>query len=173
MPRKLNQRVPKDLETIVLKCLRKDPGDRYGTAEALGQDLRRFVRGDPIEARAEPAVQRFCRFLRRNRTRLIVTAALLVVMMVCTAFGFALAKERSQRRRSVYVTMVEQAIIAIELGQRPSVVKSEEVSFEAYPGDVDEWGADYCPSVLARALENLEEAKRLNWEFPSRLQCST
>ena len=54
-PRQLNPRVPVDLETIVLKCLRKDPGDRYGTAEALGQDLRRFVRGDPVEARPQPA----------------------------------------------------------------------------------------------------------------------
>jgi serine/threonine-protein kinase len=50
-PRRVNPRVPKDLETVVLKCLRKDAADRYGTAEALGQDLRRFVRGDPIEAR--------------------------------------------------------------------------------------------------------------------------
>jgi serine/threonine protein kinase len=52
-PRQLNPAVPKDLETMVLKCLRKDPADRYGTAEALAQDLRRFVRGDPIEAKAE------------------------------------------------------------------------------------------------------------------------
>jgi serine/threonine protein kinase len=46
-PRSEDPRVPEDLETIVLKCLRKDPGDRYGTAEALAQDLRRFARGDP------------------------------------------------------------------------------------------------------------------------------
>ena len=52
-PSKVNPRVPKDLETIVLKCLRKDAGDRYGTAEAVGQDLRRLVRGDPVEARPQ------------------------------------------------------------------------------------------------------------------------
>ena len=51
-PRQLNSRVPVDLETMVLKCLRKDAGERYGTAEALSQDLRRYVRGEPIEARA-------------------------------------------------------------------------------------------------------------------------
>jgi serine/threonine protein kinase len=43
-PRKVSAQIPKDLETIVLKCLRKDSNDRYGTAEALAQDLRRFVR---------------------------------------------------------------------------------------------------------------------------------
>ena len=53
-PRQSNPKVPKDLETIVLKCLRKDAGDRYGTSEALAQDLRRFVRGDEIEARPQP-----------------------------------------------------------------------------------------------------------------------
>jgi serine/threonine-protein kinase len=52
-PRKLNPRIPKDLETIVLKCMTKDPVRRYNTAEALAQDLRRFVRGDPIEARPQ------------------------------------------------------------------------------------------------------------------------
>jgi serine/threonine protein kinase len=57
-PRRMNPRIPKDLETIVLKCVRKAPGDRYATAEALAQDLWRFVRGDPIEARPQLAEAR-------------------------------------------------------------------------------------------------------------------
>ena len=60
-PGKVNLRVAKDLETIVLKCLRKDSGDRYGTAEAVGQDLRRFVRGDAIEAKPEARHERVFR----------------------------------------------------------------------------------------------------------------
>jgi len=74
-PRRRNPRVPRDLETVVLKCLRKDPGDRYGTAEALAQDLRRFLRGDPIEARPQPAWERISRKAWRNRGKL--TAACL------------------------------------------------------------------------------------------------
>lgn len=66
-PRKLNPRVPKDLETIVLVCLQKDPGDRYGTAEALAQDLRRFVRGDPIERRPPGRWEILSRRARRHR----------------------------------------------------------------------------------------------------------
>ncbi|MBI4583759.1 MAG: serine/threonine protein kinase [Planctomycetes bacterium] len=68
--RKINPRVPRDLETIVLKCLRKDPADRYGTAEALGQDLRRFVRADPIEARPQGRWERILRRLARQKLRL-------------------------------------------------------------------------------------------------------
>ncbi|MBN1422025.1 MAG: protein kinase [Planctomycetes bacterium] len=75
--RRENPRIPKDLETIVLKCLQKDPADRFGTAEALAQDLRRLVRGDPIEARPQPAWERFTRRIKRQRVR-------------CAAFGLAL-----------------------------------------------------------------------------------
>jgi len=71
-PRQLNGRVPQDLETIVLKCLRKDTGDRYGTAEALGQDLRRFVRGDPIEARPQSTEGRLGRRFWRYRAAILL-----------------------------------------------------------------------------------------------------
>ncbi len=82
-PRKVNPRVPKDLETIVLKCLRKDAGGRYGTAEALGQDLRRFVRGNPIEARPQPEWERLTRRLWRHKGRLLT--ALLAILFLLAA----------------------------------------------------------------------------------------
>ena len=49
-PRQLDRRVPRDLETIVLKALAKEPGERYATAGELAEDLRRFIAGEPIRA---------------------------------------------------------------------------------------------------------------------------
>ncbi len=79
--RKVNPRIPRDLETIVLKCLRKDAGDRYGTAEALAQDLRRFVRGDPIEARPESRLEVVSRRLWRKRKGMAVAALLGLLLL--------------------------------------------------------------------------------------------
>ncbi len=93
-PRKIDSRVPKDLETIVLKCLRKEAVDRYGTAEALGQDLRRFVRRDFIEARPPGAWDVFVRRVFRYRRMLLAAAGIATLLLVCAALAWRLRIER-------------------------------------------------------------------------------
>lgn len=81
-PRKLVPSIPRDLETICLKCLEKSPSQRYASAEALADDLRRFLDHRPIQARPTPSWERAAKWVRR-RPRLAagLLAALLLVFM--------------------------------------------------------------------------------------------
>src|SRR5207248_10695662 len=64
-PRKLDPKIPRDLETIVLKAMAKEPARRYQTAGELAEDLRRFLADRPVKARRSSAVERAWRWCRR------------------------------------------------------------------------------------------------------------
>jgi WD40 repeat protein/tRNA A-37 threonylcarbamoyl transferase component Bud32 len=80
-PRSFNRQVDRDLETICLKCLQKDSSRRYASAQALADDLDRWLRGDPVRARPISRRQRVVRWVRR-RPHLAALAALLVLALV-------------------------------------------------------------------------------------------
>jgi serine/threonine protein kinase len=82
-PRRLNDKIPRDLETICLKALAKAPARRYATARDLADDLRRFLRGEPIRARPVGRWERLGRWCRHNP----VAAGLLLAVSLSSAFG--------------------------------------------------------------------------------------
>src|SRR5262249_20791129 len=65
-PRRLRPELARDLETVCLKCLEKEPARRYASAEALANDLRRFLRGEPVQARPARWSERVWKWARRR-----------------------------------------------------------------------------------------------------------
>src|SRR5262249_41631734 len=83
-PRNLDRRVDRDLETICLKCLAKDPAKRYSSAYALVEDLDRWLHGEPIHARPASGQERLWRWCRRNPMVAGLTAAVVLLLMAGT-----------------------------------------------------------------------------------------
>lgn len=97
-PRDLNPNVPRDLESICLKCLRKKPAERYQSAEALAEDLDRFLLGHPVHARPVGNVERLRRWAKNHQS---LAAGLFLLMMAGVAIVFfAVRYAREQRDRS-------------------------------------------------------------------------
>jgi WD40 repeat protein/serine/threonine protein kinase len=84
-PRRLNRRIPVELETIVLKAMEKNPSDRYVTALELAEDLRRFLGDQPIRAKRPSWLQRLRKLVRRHRAVVTVAAATLAVALVVSS----------------------------------------------------------------------------------------
>ena len=114
--RTINPRVPKDLETIVFKSLEKDPDDRYRTAEALSQDLRRFARGEPVEARMQSRWRSTLKLAWRYRNRAGVAVSVALLVLTSGTLLLEYRQESHRERSARYRTLVEEAVMRIQLG---------------------------------------------------------
>jgi eukaryotic-like serine/threonine-protein kinase len=88
-----------DLDTIVLKALRKRPAQRYASAEAFALDLQRYLQGQPVAARADSALYRLAKFASRNK--LMVGAASLAAAALVVGAGLSLWQARAARAQTV------------------------------------------------------------------------
>jgi WD40 repeat protein len=99
-PRRLNDRIPRDLETITLKAMAKEPRKRYASAADLAADLRRWLNGQSILARPVGPVERLARWCRRSPALAaasgLAAAALLAVTVVSVCFGASQAAAATQ-----------------------------------------------------------------------------
>ena len=119
-PRLLNASVPRDLEVICLKCLEKDPVRRYRSAAELVEELNRFLRGEPIQARPVGAVGRIWRWSKRKPALAGALATLAVVFAV--GLGGVLSQWRRaevnarEQRREAYYSKIAEAKANIDRG---------------------------------------------------------
>ncbi len=97
-PRRLNPSIPRDLETISLKCLEKEPDRRYANAAAMAADLRRFLTGEPIAARPVTRLERLAKWARRKPTLAAAYTLGLLAVLLGGLGGMAVWQWRAAER---------------------------------------------------------------------------
>src|SRR5262249_26680352 len=117
-PRLLNPSVPRDLETICLKCLEKQPDKRYATAQQLAEELNHFLQGEPIQARPVSAPERFWRWCQRKpatAASLATIALLLLIVLIGSPIALIrINRERKQAEHLLYFSNINFAQSAWE-----------------------------------------------------------
>ncbi|MCI0533938.1 MAG: serine/threonine protein kinase, partial [Verrucomicrobiales bacterium] len=169
-PRLLNPAVPADLETICLKCLEKEPSKRYPTAQELGDELRRFLKDEPIRARPVSLAEKAWRWCGRKPVLASLSAATLLLLLT-VAIGSPIATFRIRRaqqrvatharelRLNLYAADIRTAQQAVEQnnrGQALALLRRHQPQAGSDADDLRGWEWRYlwrlCQSDEARAL---------------------
>jgi WD40 repeat protein len=178
-PRRLNPAVPMDLETIGLKCLDKDPGRRYASAQDLADELGRFLRDEPIEARPLGPMARLGRWTRRYPVvavlggSVLLLLAMMVLGSVIAVWRVNLAREAEQQERTKAVQANRDLVSAnTRLGETVRVLEMRRAEDLFQSGD-SAAGVAHLAAILRRDPSNEIAATRLisalahrDWALP-------
>jgi serine/threonine-protein kinase len=106
-PSRLNAQVPRDLETICLKCLNKDPNQRYTTAAALAADLQHYLQGEAISARRPGSLERISKWVRRRPANATLIASSVLFTAVLIGGTIWLVVQQAHRRNAIEADLRE------------------------------------------------------------------
>jgi serine/threonine protein kinase/WD40 repeat protein/tetratricopeptide (TPR) repeat protein len=173
-PRSLDRRIPRDLETIVLKAIEKEAGSRYQSADAMAEDLRRFLADEPIKARQVSTSERYWRWARRNPVIAILGGVVTTLLIAVTIGSIAaaswygmvarsekLANDRSQLDRKDAIEARRQAIRERDNSRRLSSSLTLEKGIAlAHEGHVDR-GLLWMLEALKTAPDDADEFRRM------------
>lgn len=129
-PRRINRAIPADLETIILKAMRKEPRDRYLSAEEFAEDLRRFLDSRPIRAKQPGVMERISKWSRRHKPLVAVgLVGLLLAVLGLAVSNVLVARERSKTRQAYDEVARKQAETQAALAQEARQRELAERSF--------------------------------------------
>src|SRR5207248_83623 len=106
------RRVDRDLETVCLKCLEKEPAARYGSAEALAEDLERWLAGEPVQASPPSVTDRIRKFIRRNKGPVLAATLVFLALLggiIGTTLGLIESKRQERLALGALRTAADQA----------------------------------------------------------------
>ncbi len=147
--RRLRRRLAGDLDSIVLKALCKDPGDRYSSVEQLAEDVRRHLTGLPVIAREGTALYRTSKYVRRNWRRLSA-AAVLTLVLVASAVLKLQTDRRLERAELEQLLATERASdAAFQANVLSDLLKN--LFIKAFKPDQARGRLPTAPEILARA----------------------
>ncbi len=150
--RKLARQLAGDLGTVVGKALAKRPGDRFGSAAALAEDLQRVLAKHPVQARPPSTVYRVSRFLRRHRWASLATATAILALLGSTAVALRQAQLAQARARNV--SAVRDFLLEVLSAADPAMTAGKP------PGEVTvQEAVDAAASNIGTALDAQPETK--------------
>jgi WD40 repeat protein len=144
-PRRINDKIPRDLETVCLKAMTKEPGRRYPTARDLADDLRRYLRGEPVRARPVGPLERGWGWCRRYPAVASLLAAVTLSLLTGTAVAWYLAAQADDRAR--------------EAAAKAELAKTNEEKANENAGRAQE-EANRADKEAGLARERADEARR-------------
>jgi tetratricopeptide (TPR) repeat protein/tRNA A-37 threonylcarbamoyl transferase component Bud32 len=172
-PARLNPKVPRDLETICLKCLHKDPQRRYANAGALSEDIQRFVEGRPIQARRISPLEHAWRWCVRKPAE--AALAVMAIALLGVSVAGALWMQRRQIERRIEAELKQgRARLAIE----EALARQENLRLQGLWEDarsnltlaethLSDAGSDELRQRLVRAHSDLDQAIRAEADDPA------
>jgi WD40 repeat protein len=153
-PSRLRKQVDRDLETIALKCLSKDPAKRYGSAEALADDLERWQRREPILARRIGMRGRLWRWCRRKPALAVTSAAALIAIGVAISALVVVALDEIEAN---YHTYLRAAADRRRAGHRADALVYLRSAGKIHHGE--DWTAEALSFVSAPHLDGIRQAQ--------------